>query len=237
MNRNGNTYTFIYASVMVIIVAAILSYTAISLKPYQLRNVEIEKKQNILSSVNIVVPAVEAEAIYAEKITRAYLVNSKGDEIQGDAFTVDLRVEHLKPLEARSLPVYEANFGDDGIKYVIPLRGTGLWGPIWGYVALNNDFNTIYGATFDHQGETPGLGAEISTVAFREDFKGKTIFDEQGKFVSLTVAKTGENAPAKHKVDGISGGTITSKGLQQMLFDDLSAYVEFFNKKKIVSYE
>ncbi|MBN2805899.1 MAG: NADH:ubiquinone reductase (Na(+)-transporting) subunit C [Prolixibacteraceae bacterium] len=232
MNRNGNTYTFIYASVMVIIVAAILSYAAISLKPYQLRNVEIEKKQNILASVNIVVPAIEAEAIYAEKITKAYLINAKGEVVEGEAFSVDLKVEHSKPLEERKLPVYEANFGSEGIKYVIPLRGTGLWGPIWGYVALNADLNTIYGATFDHQGETPGLGAEITTEGFRVNFKGKTIFDEQGKFVSLIVAKTGEKAPAQHKVDGISGGTITSKGLQQMLFDDLSCYVEFFNQKK-----
>lgn len=232
MNRNGNTYTFIYASVMVIIVAAILSYAAISLKPYQTRNIEIEKKQNILASINIVVTAAEAEAIYAQKITGTYLINSKGEVVDGDAFVVDLKVEHSKPVEERKLPVYEADFGDEGTKYVIPLRGAGLWGPIWGYVALNSDMNTIYGATFDHQGETPGLGAEISTAAFQDVFKGKTIFNNNGEFVSLIVAKAGESAPAEHKVDAVSGGTITSKGLQNMLADDLSCYVEFFNQKK-----
>lgn len=232
MNRNGNTYTFIYASVMVIVVAAILSFTAISLKPFQKRNVEIEKKQNILSSVNIETSAVDAEAIYEEKITNSYVVNSKGEVVDGDAFVVDLKKEHAKPLEERIMPVFEANLGEKGTKYVIPLRGAGLWGPVWGYIALDDDMNTVFGAVFDHQGETPGLGAEIVTDNFRAPFKGKTLFNESGEFVSIVVAKAGENAPAEHKVDAISGGTITSKGLQQMLLDDLSGYVEFFNKEK-----
>ncbi|MCF8362114.1 MAG: NADH:ubiquinone reductase (Na(+)-transporting) subunit C [Prolixibacteraceae bacterium] len=232
MNRNGNTYTFIYASVMVIIVAAILSFTAITLKPFQDRNVEIEKKQNILAAINIETSAEEAEDLYAETITDSYTLNSEGEKTDGDAFTIDLKKQQAKPLDERQLPIFEADLGDNGIKYVIPLRGSGLWGPIWGYVSLNNDFNTIYGAIFDHQGETPGLGAEITTDAFQEDFKGKTIFNEDGEFVSLVVAKAGQNAPEQHKVDAISGGTITSKGLQDMLYDDLSAYLEFFNQKK-----
>lgn len=232
MNRNGNTYTFMYASVMVIIVAAILSFTAISLKPYQKRNIEIEKKQNILSSINIETTAADAEAVYEEKITNSYVVNSKGELVDGNAFVIDLKKEHAKPLEERVMPVFEANLDNEGTKYVIPLRGTGLWGPIWGYIALDDDMNTVFGAIFDHQGETPGLGAEIATANFSQPFKGKTLFNDKGEFVSLIVAKAGENAPAAHKVDAISGGTITSKGLQQMLLDDLSGYVEFFNKKK-----
>jgi Na+-transporting NADH:ubiquinone oxidoreductase subunit C len=232
MNRNGNAYTFIYASVMVIIVAAILSFTAITLKPLQTRNVEVEKKQNILAAVNINVPAAEAESVYEKRISSSYIINSKGQKIDGDAFVVDLRREQIKPLEERNLPVYEADLGQEGIKYIIPLRGAGLWGPIWGYVALNDDMSTIYGAIFDHQGETPGLGAEIATSAFQEVFKGKEIFDNSGKFVSLVVAKSGENAPAQHKVDAVSGGTITSKGLEEMMYNDLLGYVEFFNKKK-----
>lgn len=232
MNRNGNAYTFIYASVMVIIVAAILSFTAITLKPMQKRNIEVEKKKNILTSININVGSDVAEEVYGKTITNAYVINSKGEIVEGDAFIVDLKKEQAKPLEQRTLPVYEADLGDEGIKYVIPLRGSGLWGPIWGYIALNSNLNTIYGATFDHQGETPGLGAEIVTPAFQNVFKGKSLFNNNGEFVSLVVAKAGENAPADHKVDAVSGGTITSKGLQQMLYDDLSSYVEFFNKKK-----
>lgn len=232
MNRNGNTYTFIYASVMVIIVAAILSFTAITLKPFQERNVEIEKKQNILSAINIEVTSEEAEDVYAQRITDSYTINSKGERTDGNAFTIDLKKEQAKPLEKRQLPIFEADLGDEGIKYVIPLRGVGLWGPIWGYISLNDDFETVYGAIFDHASETPGLGAEIVTDAFQDNFKGKKIYNNSGEFVSLIVAKAGENAPEQHKVDAISGGTITSKGLQDMLFDDLSSYKNFFNTKK-----
>jgi len=232
MNRNGNIYTFVYASVMVVLVAALLSAASIALQPKQKKNTEIEKKQNILASVHIETTAKDAEKVYAEKVIKSYVVDMNGNEVEGDAFLVDLKTEKAKPLSERKLPVFECQT-DEGIKYILPLRGAGLWGPIWGYLALNEDMNTIYGANFAHQGETPGLGAEISTPIFEEPFKGKTIFDESGKLVSIIVAKSNEKAPEQHKVDGISGGTITSKGLQQMLADDLNNYQNFLNKKKM----
>ncbi len=232
MNRNGNTYTFLYAAVMVVLVAAVLASVSIALKPRQKRNYEIEKKQSILASVNIETTAKTAEKIYAEKVVKEYLVNTKGEVIEGDAFNTDLKKERAKAPDKMALPVFECQT-DDGIKYVLPVRGTGLWGPIWGFIALNKDMNTIYGATFDHEGETPGLGAEISTPAFQEPFKGKTIFDKSGKLISIIVAKAGQSAPAEHKVDAISGGTITSKGLQKMLFDDFTSYKAFLTKKKL----
>ncbi|HOI48384.1 MAG TPA: NADH:ubiquinone reductase (Na(+)-transporting) subunit C [Prolixibacteraceae bacterium] len=232
MNRNGNIYTFVYASVMVVLVAALLSAASIALQPKQKKNTEIEKKQNILASVHIETTAKDAEKVYAEKVIKSYMVDMNGNEVEGDAFLVDLKTEKAKPLSERKLPVFECQT-DEGVKYILPLRGAGLWGPIWGYLALNEDMNTIYGANFAHQGETPGLGAEISTPIFEEPFKGKTIFDESGKLVSIIVAKSNEKAPEQHKVDGISGGTITSKGLQQMLADDLNNYQNFLNKKKM----
>lgn len=231
MNKNGNSYTFIYASVIVVVVAALLSAAAISLKPKQVKNAEIEKKQNILASVHIEATATDAESLYEQNIQKAYVVNAAGEEVAGDAFTVDLKKERSKPLEQRILPVFECQT-PEGLKYILPLRGTGLWGPIWGYLALNEDLNTIYGVNFDHQGETPGLGAEINTPAFQEPFRGKTIFDAAGKLVAIIVAKSNETAPAEHKVDAISGGTITSKGLQQMLLDDLTSYEKFITRKK-----
>ena len=231
MDTNGNKYTFIYASAMVIIVAAILSITAIKLKPAQQKNINTEKKQNILSSVGIESTAADAESIFAERIVQSYLVNASGDQIEGTAFDIDLKRERAKPLADRQLPVYECKT-DDGTKYILPMYGAGLWGPIWGYVAINDDMNTLYGAVFAHAGETPGLGAEISTKPFQEPFKGKTIYDSNGKLVSIIVAKAGESAPAEHKVDGISGGTITGKGLQTMLLNDFTSYEAFFNKKK-----
>lgn len=231
MNRNGNTYTVLYAAIMVILVAAVLASVSLTLKPKQVLNTEIEKKQSILASVNIQSTAADATKIYSEKIQKEYVVNVKGEQVEGDAFNVDLKKERAKPAEEMLLPVFECQT-DDGLKYVLPLRGTGLWGPIWGYVALNDDMNTIYGANFDHQGETPGLGAEISTSVFQKQFTGKKLFDNSGKLTSILVAKVGQDAPAEHKVDGISGGTITSKGLEKMLLDDFSSYEEFLKKKK-----
>ena len=232
MDRNGNTYTFIYAAVMVVIVAAVLASVSMSLRPRQTQNMEIEKMQSILASVNIESNSENAEDIYAERIQNQYVVNSKGEIVEGeDAFYIDLKKEKAKPLEDRLLPVYECNT-QSGLKYVFPLRGAGLWGPIWGFVSLDSDMSTIYGANFDHQGETPGLGAEISTDLFQNDFKGKKLFDDTGSLVSITLTKPGQEAAEQHSVDGISGGTITSKGLEKMLLDDFTGYKEFLIKKK-----
>ena len=231
MNRNSNTYTVLYAAIMVTLVAAVLASVSMALKPKQVINTEIEKKQSILASVNIESTPADAEKIYAGKIINQYVVNVKGEQVEGDAFNIDLKKERAKAHEDMLLPVFECQTSD-GLKYILPLRGTGLWGPIWGFISVNEDMNTIYGANFDHQGETPGLGAEISTPIFEDPFVGKKIFDETGKLVSILVAKVGQEAPAEHKVDGISGGTITSKGLEKMLLDDFTSYQEFFKKKK-----
>ncbi|QZE14429.1 NADH:ubiquinone reductase (Na(+)-transporting) subunit C [Halosquirtibacter laminarini] len=234
MDKNSNSYTFIYASVMVIVVAAVLALAAVNLKPYQEKNVAIEKKQNILKSVNIVVDAAHAEDKYSDVITDAFVVNNQGEKVDGDAFTVNLKAQYSeRDASKKLLPVFVAKT-DKGTKYIIPLYGAGLWGPIWGYISLNEDMSTIYGATFDHQGETPGLGAEIATSGFQKPFVGKTIFDKSGKLVSITVAKASEKATANpaHSVDAISGGTITSKGLQAMVGDDLKLYENFIKKVK-----
>lgn len=231
MNRNGNTYTVLYAAIMVILVAAILASVSMALKPRQVRNIEIEKKQSILASVNIASTTENADDIYSQKIVTQYVINTKGEKVEGNAFNIDLKKEHAKPDADMHLPVFECET-EDGLKYILPMRGTGLWGPIWGYISLDSDMNTIYGANFDHEGETPGLGAEIATQAFEKQFIGKTIFDDNGNLYSIIVAKVGQEAPAQHKVDGISGGTITSKGLENMLRDDFTRYEEFLKKKK-----
>jgi len=238
MNTQGNTYTVLYAAIMVIVVAAVLSTAAISLKPRQDKNVEVEKKQNILASLHKAENADQAknktayiEEEYKKYITDSYIVNSKGEKVPGDAFAVDLHVENDKPVDQRKLAVFVCTEEDSTKEYVLPVRGKGLWGPIWGYVALKSDMNTIYGATFDHQGETPGLGAEIKEKWFQKPFIGKTIFDDSGKFVSIDVVKGGANPSDIHAVDAVSGGTITSKGLQDMLKDYLSTYQDFLKNK------
>lgn len=232
MDTNGNKYTIIYASVMVIVVAIFLAIAATQLKPFQDANIMIETKQNILKSIHIHADSRKANELFGKTIKEMFIVNSKGDKVAGDAFKVNLKIERSKPLDQRRLPVYVAEMGDNGKIYIIPLRGAGLWGPIWGYISLFSDMNTIYGANFDHQGETPGLGAEINTDKFQKPFEGKTIFDKAGIFTSIIIAKSGEKGEPAHSVDAISGGTITSKGLQKMLYDDLAGYQEFFKNFK-----
>ena len=112
--------------------------------------------------------------------------------------------------------------------YVIPVRGKGLWGPIWGYLALQGDMNTVYGASFGHKGETPGLGAEIETEIFQQQFVGKKILDESGRFVSVKVIKGGAAPDDVHGVDAVSGGTITSNGVTEMLSRTVSSYIPYF---------
>ena len=227
MNREGNSYTIIYATVMVVVVAAALSFASLSLKPRQTKNVEVAKKTDILRSVKIASTAADAESIYDKYISVTYIINSKGEKVDGDAFNVDLKKEVALPVVDRKLPVYECRLDDGSLKYILPVRGKGLWGPIWGYVALNDDKKTIYGATFDHKGETPGLGAEISKDFFTVKFENKKILDE-GK-VYFEVAKGGVTTKPDFAVDAISGGTITSKGLEAMMNDCLSAYEQFLN--------
>nr|MBP7464211.1 NADH:ubiquinone reductase (Na(+)-transporting) subunit C [Bacteroidales bacterium] len=122
---------------------------------------------------------------------------------------------------------------DDGsTKYIFPLYGKGLWGPIWGYIAVNDDMNSVYGTVFAHKGETPGLGAEIETKEYQKQFDGKTLFNSDSVFVSILVLKDGQTGAEEHSVDAISGGTITSKGLELMLSDCLKQYMNFFTKNK-----
>lgn len=238
MKSFSNTYIYIFSTIMVVSVSLLLAVAAISLKPIQDKNVEIEKKQNILQSVGKGLGADTAksknayiDAEYARYITESFVVDMKGTKVEGDAFTLDLKVELEKPAEARHLPVFVFT-GDSGDhKFIFPVRGKGLWGPIWGYVSLNDDNNTIFGTVFDHKGETPGLGAEINTDMFESQFIGKQIY-EAGKFVSILVAKGGADDNNPHAVDAISGGTITSKGLEAMLYDCLMNYEGFFRLQK-----
>jgi len=230
MKHFTNRYTFIFSAVMVIIVATILSMAATLLKPKQEKNLEVEKKKSMLESINIPADRYNAEELYDKYIKESIVLNLKGEKKEGiDPFTVEMKLELKKAPEDQSLSVFFAT-PDDGEKVIIlPLEGKGLWGPIYGFISLMSDMNTVYGVTFDHKGETPGLGAEINTNAFEGQFKGQKIFEE-GKFVSVKVLKSNEKPIENHSVDAISGGTITSKGLELMLFDCLVKYEDYLKK-------
>jgi len=229
----SNRYIFLYSSIMVVIVAIALAVAAIQLKPFQENNKRVEKMQNILSSVNIDNNVKNAGELYKKYITASYAVNNKGDKIDKiNAFDIDLYNEFKKKAEDRNFPVYIAKLESGDTAFVLALRGKGLWGPIWGYISFKTDMNTVLGAMFDHKGETPGLGAEIDTKVFQNQFQNKTIYDESGKFTSIQTVKGGAKKDNMHGVDAISGGTITSKGLEKMLLDCLTDYQGFLTKNK-----
>ncbi len=232
MKDYSNKYIFTFSMIMVLIVASVLSFVAIQLQPLQDKNLETEKKLNILSAINVSATKEQVEEKYEEYIQESYTINYKG-EIQEsiDPFYVKLKEELDKPLEKQNLPLYIANIEDGGKAYVIPVRGKGLWGPIWGYIALEDDFNTVYGVTFGHKSETPGLGAEIVTEQFQEQFIGKRFF-EDGQYKSIEVTKKSVEEDDKHKVSTISGATITSQGVEGMMFETVKKYQEFFKKEK-----
>lgn len=232
MKHFSNRYTFIFSIVMVVIVASLLSLAATVLQPAQQRNLEIEKKKSMLESIRIPATRENAMELYDKYIRESLVLNSSGEIIKGiDAFNVVLKNEQKKALEQQSLPLFRALTDNGDAVIILPVEGKGLWGPINGYISLKQDMNTIYGVTFDHKGETPGLGAEINTTDFEIMFRDKKLFDDR-EFVSVKVLKGGADPDDIHGVDAISGGTITSKGLEKMLYDCLSKYDDYLLKNR-----
>jgi Na+-transporting NADH:ubiquinone oxidoreductase subunit C len=247
----SNSYIFRFASIMVIAVAAVLSAIALLLQPMQDRNIRIEKMQDILLASNISATSSNAIELYNKYLVQELAVDLSGEiksiyTAQGfekgetRAFEINIKAMQKQLQDFQSgrsqteplLPVFVIQSPDGKKKYVFPVRGRGLWGPVWGNIALKEDLVTIAGAKFDHQGETPGLGAEINTSNFEDQFVDKKIFDNQGNFVSVKVIKG--MAAGEHQVDAITGGTITSDGVSQMLQTGLEIYLPFIKSYKVL---
>lgn len=230
MNRQSNVYTVIYAIVLVAVVGVVLSVVYQALRPAQLDNIANDTKKQILASARLTpAPGETVADLFDRHIKASFIVNSQGQQIDEntDPFDVNVSLEYKKPADERKLPVFECTT-DNGLKYIVPVYGAGLWGPIWGYIAFDDNGDTIYGAYFAHQGETPGLGAEIEKPAFSGQFDGKDIFSSDGEFTSVAVVKLGKEPSERAWVHAVSGGTITSQGVQKMLFDSLEPYSAFF---------
>jgi len=228
MDRNSNSYTFLFAIIMVVVIASLLAYTATTLKPLQDNNVKNETMQNILSSIGEDVDRDGAEAVFNQYIKQQLALKSDGTvDPSVDAFTINMKNEIKKPADQQRYPLYVAE-KDGQTYYIVPLWGNGLWDAIWGYVALESDENTIKGAKFDHKGETPGLGAEIKESWFGAQYNGKQILDADGDFVSVKAIKGGAPQGDIHGVDGISGGTITSDAVSAMISERLAHYLPYF---------
>lgn len=230
INKQSNVYTIIYITVLVVIVGVALAFTAMSLSDRQTENANADKMGQILQSVHLPSDRATVVADYHKYITADPVYNAQGEELSATGgFDVNVAAEAKKPEGERQLPVYVCTLpSGEGTKYILPMAGMGLWGPIWGYIAFDADGTTVYGAFFDHQGETPGLGAEITKPAFSDQFMGKVMFHE-GQYVPIEVVKKGQmpSNPSADYVDGISGGTITSKGVSAMITDCLTPYETF----------
>jgi|TARA_B100000497_G_scaffold109005_1_gene127514 Na+-transporting NADH:ubiquinone oxidoreductase subunit C len=233
MNRDSNKHTYIFAVLMVLSVALVLSFTSESLKDLQNANVKKEKMQNILSSVGINVSRDESEDLYMDYISEELSLKSDGtidDAIK--AFDINLALEVKKDSDTQRFPLYIANVENEKF-YVIPLRGAGLWAEIWGYIALKEDINTIKGVSFDHKSETAGLGAEITEDWFIDSFTDEKINDSQGNFVGVYLTKSNNDPRNEDKmdneVDAISGATITGDGVSDMIIERVQNYLPYFN--------
>ena len=200
LNTNSNIYTFVYMTVVVIIVAVLLAVVSQALAPKQQANILLDKQKQILGALKVDYTNADPAEVYYTLVQDT--------------------------LKYGEMEVYVANI-NGATKYILPLSGKGLWGGIGGYLALDEDKNTIYGVNFNHESETPGLGAKIVEPEFRSQFEGKHIRNAEGAVVSVAVLKAGKHAEGQEQVDAISGATITSSGVSTMLEVNLAEYAEF----------
>lgn len=234
--RQSNLYIVTYAAILTVVCGGLLAFASESLKEKQQENIALEQKENILATVMTLKEEDNASVIYAKRV-KAFVVDYNGNVVEGKATTdIDVAAEYKKPAKDRLLPVYEFRGEADPnkIEYVVlPLHGFGLWDRIWGYVALQADFNTIQGTVFQHKGETPGLGARIASEEIQDRYKGKQVFEgEQIAAVEMMKGEGNDYANQNHKVDGMSGATLTAKGVNNMLKDYLICYENYIKKTK-----
>lgn len=256
MNTNSNTYTVIYSVLLTLVVAAVLAFVSSSLRGRQNENIATEKKQSILKSAALGLEKPESESLnsYIDKLYKEYIVdefvlNTKGEKLDNE--NVDLKAQYdiMRQItsakdqtkaealrEKLRLPVFVCSKEGKTLN-IFPCYGAGLWGPIWGYIAVEDDFNTIYGVAFDHKGETPGLGAEIANNKFTSQFPGKKLYDENGNFVSVAIVKGGGQQDNPNGVDAVSGGTITSTALQNTIASWFAQYLAYFEVARAAKVE
>lgn len=241
--RQSNTYVIIYSAVLTIILGLLLSGSAQILGPRQQEAIALDKKKQILGAV---INVEEIAAMTPDQINQFYansiastVVDINGKEITEDGVTaekVEIAKDYKKPADQRAYPVfiYHAEGNPADVKsYIFPLYGAGLWDAIWGYIALDTDMNTIGGITLAHASETPGLGARITEGRVQARYVGKKIFDESGELVAVQMMK-GEGKDYSsdlHKVDGMSGATITGNGVNNMLKAYLGYYEAYIKAK------
>jgi Na+-transporting NADH:ubiquinone oxidoreductase subunit C len=258
INKNSTVYTFGFSIAMVIVVGTSLAYTSLSLKDRQDANAADKKMMNILSAIGVDADRGNAGALFADYVVERVSIDGSGRQVNSTVSPVDPKdkqdpfsIEVMKDYRAKiksavkaadgdaanlqsalesaelQFPLYRCSKDNQDL-FVVPLVGSGLWGPIWGFVALEDDMTTIYGANFDHKTETPGLGAEIREGFFTDKFRGKKL-NTAGPLL-FSVLKGGAQTN-EYSVDGITGGTITSKGVDEMINRTLAVYLRYFESQ------
>jgi len=235
----SSTYTVVFVSAIAIVCSLLLSTAATLLRDRQDRNEALSKKENILKALGVQEkmdgPAIN---IFFADHVELFAIDLEGNiDAEVDAAQLDVEVEDRKTeASSRRYPIYRCTIENE-VAYCVPIIGRGLWSKLYGYLSLESDLNTVKGITFYKHGETPGLGAEIEKDWFQDNFLGKKINDQTGTFVSIEVVKgkaanayAGNEEKLSHAVDGISGATITSRGVTKMLDEDLTKYVPYFKQ-------
>ena len=242
-----NSYTILFAIIMVLVVGTILAYLASALKPTINVNKQLEKQQNILYALGVNENDEKSVAfIGTDKVAEEfdkYIVKQlviQGNDVRVDdkAYLIDIKKEQASaknPSYERQLPLF-LGMKDNKLSYIVPIRGKGLWDAVWGYVAMDKNM-TVTGIFFDHKGETPGLGANINQRFFMDDFIGENLLDTDGKFAGVTVSKSNADPvnvdKLDNEVDAIAGATITGDGVAAMIKSELKVYSSYFlNLKK-----
>lgn len=242
LNKESEGYTFGFATVLVIVVGTILALLSMGLKERQDQNEVVKKKMDILKAM---LPKVEGDLITRKNadsefnkyidLKDALVIDANGQPLEGKvAFDIDIRKDFRDktlPEGKRTYPLYIGKRKGKTL-YIAPVVGKGLWGPIWGNICIGEDMKTITGASFGHKGETPGLGAEITQQFFIDRWIGETIIDEAGAVAKFEIVKDGSGTEKQQKVDGITGGTITSKGVEEMANRCMAVYASYFNSLK-----
>ena len=263
INKESNGFTFGFSIGMVVVVGAILTFLFLTWKPLFDKNDADKKMMDVLAAIKVDSERINAKEMFDQYVKKRVSLSFEGsvmEEREGeilssdkaDPFNIDVKKDYKRGTSKlvlqfkgdkpklmeevskidQSYPLYICEKNDSTF-YVMPMVGTGLWGPIWGYVSLNQDMVTVYGASFDHKTETPGLGAEIKEPMFEDPFSGKKIYDLDGNYTSISVEKGGiDPDKADHEVDGITGGTITSNGVDEMLYRTMKIYTNYFESIK-----
>lgn len=234
---DSNGYTIIFTIIMVVVVGSLLAFFANVTKERRDNNNKVKTQIDILNAMGIDATRTNATEMFQKYITKQYIIKGVEATEDNQAYLVNLKKEqdNAKQGKTQKLPLFIGNKEGKTI-YIIPVRGTGLWGAIWGYIALNDDLKSINGVFFDHDSETPGLGSNITEAFFTDDFKDEMLYDKKGNFKAVAISKSNGDPNNEDKtdnaVDAISGATITGNGVGDMLKKGVGLYLPYFKTLK-----